>query len=237
VTATPPGAAAIVLAGGSGSRLGADQNKVLLPLAGVPVLAHSVVTAFSVPDVTVVVVVAREGEQDAVRRALAPYLGEREVRLVVGGDTRHVSEWEGVLAVAPDIERGEVDVVAIHDAARPLAPVELWTATLAKARAYGGAIPVVPLTGLARTDGAPLAERLCGVQTPQAFRARELLAAHRAAAAEGYLATDTAGCLERHGVVEIAAVPSTTGNLKITFAEDLSLAERLLPARSAPPAR
>lgn len=224
------GAAAIVLAGGSGSRLGTDLNKVLIPLAGVPVLARSVLTALRVTGVTCVVVVARQGEQDAVGRALAPHLGDREVRLVVGGVTRHASEWQGVLAVAADIESGAVDVVAIHDAARPLAPADLWSATLAAARAYGGAIPVVPLTGLIRADGGLLRQRrLCGVQTPQAFRAPELLAAHRAASADGYLATDTAGCLERYGALEIAAVPSTAGNLKITFAEDLSLAERLLP--------
>ena len=65
------------------------------------------------------------------------------------------------------------------------------------------------------------------MQTPQAFRADALLAAYRAADADGFEGTDTASCLERYGDLQIAAVPSTSGNLKITFPEDVSLAARL----------
>lgn len=227
--AAHPAAAIVVLGAGSGSRAGQSRNKVLMPLAGVPVLARSVQTALSVAGVAVVVVVARPGEEPEVAAALTPHLGSREVLLVAGGATRHDSEWAALQVLAPRISSGEVDVVAIHDGARPLAPVTLYDATIAAARRVGGALPVVPAPGLIRrSDGAPLPGSVGAVQTPQAFRAPELLAAYRAADAAGWRGTDTAACLERFGDVAIAAVPGTPVNLKVTFPEDFAAAEALL---------
>jgi 2-C-methyl-D-erythritol 4-phosphate cytidylyltransferase len=220
-------AAVVVLAAGSGSRLGAEVNKVLLPLGPTSVLGRSLSTALEVPDVAVVVVAVRPGEEQAVSATLAPLLGERELLLVTGGATRHASEWRAVSALAPQVESGEVDVVAIHDGARPLADVALYEATIAAAREHGGAIPCAPLTGLVHTTLQPVTEQVVGVQTPQAFRARELLVAHRAADAAGWEATDTAGCLERFTDARVVAVTSSAANLKVTFVEDLELAARL----------
>lgn len=223
-------AAIVLLAAGSGSRVGAGINKVLLPLGGSTVLGRSVTTALAVPDVARLLLVVRDGEQSAVADAVQPLLGEREVAVVVGGATRHASEWRALKVLAADIEAGTIDVVAIHDSARPLAGAELYRATIAAAREYGGAIPVAPLGHLlSRSLGAVGAGDLVGVQTPQSFRAPELLAAYRAAAEEGMEFTDTAGCLERYGRVRIAAVPSTRSNLKVTFPEDVALAEALDP--------
>lgn len=222
-----PSTAVVVLAAGSGSRVGADRNKVLLPLGDRPVLAWSLGDVLALPDVTRVVLVVRPGEADAVGTALAPYLGDREVHVVDGGPSRHASEWRAVRVLAPAIDAGEVDLVAIHDGARPLAGTRLWTSVLAAAHEHGGAIPAAPLAGLLTTDLRPVAGALAGVQTPQAFRAAELLAAYRAADRDGFEATDTAGCLERYAAVRVAAVPSGPGNLKITFPEDLGLATSL----------
>jgi 2-C-methyl-D-erythritol 4-phosphate cytidylyltransferase len=222
-------AAVVILAAGSGSRVGAEVNKVLLPLGDAPVLAWSVRAALAVPDVGRVVLVVRAGEEAAVGSAVAEHLGDREVLVVAGGETRHASEWQALRVLAPVITAGEVDVVAIHDGARPLAGPGLFAATLAAAREHGGAIPVVRLDGLATGTGAAVAGPLVGVQTPQAFRAPDLLAAYTRAGADSFEGTDTAACLERYapGLV-IAAVPSTPVNLKITFPEDVGLAERLL---------
>ena len=82
-------AAVVILAAGAGARVGAGSNKVLLPLAGVPVLAWSVRDAVSLDDVRRVLVVVRPGELDDVAAALAPHLGDSEIGLVEGGDTRH----------------------------------------------------------------------------------------------------------------------------------------------------
>lgn len=220
-------AAVVVLAAGAGTRVGADVNKVLLPVAGVPVVGRSVRTARAVPGVRRVVLVVRDGEQEAVREAVEPHLvaDGPEVAMVTGGETRHQSEWSALELLAPSIEAGETEIVALHDAARPLAPVTLYEAVLATAERVGGAIPVAPLRDLVAVDGSPLPDALVGVQTPQAFRASELLAAHRAARADGFEATDTAGCLAAYENVVIGAVESGAGNLKVTVADDFRVAE------------
>lgn len=222
-------AAIVILAAGTGSRVGAGSNKVLLPLGDRPVLAWSVRDAAALEGVHRVLVVVRPGERDEVAAALSPYLGDVEVGLVEGGETRHASEWAALRALGPEIAAGEVDVVAIHDGARPLAGRELFAATISAARESGGAIPVVRLPGLLARDGRELPPELDGVQTPQAFRARDLVAAYTAAAAEGFEGTDTAACWARYSDLPVAAVPSTPGNLKITFPEDLALALKLAP--------
>ena len=220
-------AAVVILAAGSGSRVGAEVNKVLLPLGDAPVLAWSVRAALAVPDVRRVVLVVRPGEEEAVATAVTPHLGDREVHVVPGGASRHASEWSALRLLAGEIGAGEIDVVAIHDGARPLAGAALFAATIDAARAHGGAIPVVPLPQLLTSSATAVRGELAGVQTPQAFRARDLLAAYRRADEEGFEGTDTAACLERYAHLEIAAVPSTPRNLKITFPEDVALAGRL----------
>jgi 2-C-methyl-D-erythritol 4-phosphate cytidylyltransferase len=220
-------AAVVILAAGAGTRVGGETNKVLMPLGDTPVLAWSVRDALSLDEVGRVVVVARPGEEQAVSAALAPHLGDAEVLLVGGGETRHGSEWAALRALAPDIESGAVDVVAIHDGARPLAGAALLASVLRTAREHGGAIPTCPLPPVAGSPAVPAGGRLHGVQTPQAFRADGLLAAYRRADAEGFDGTDTATCLERYADVEVVAVPGTPLNLKITFPEDVALAERL----------
>jgi 2-C-methyl-D-erythritol 4-phosphate cytidylyltransferase len=126
--------------------------------------------------------------------------------------------------LAATIESGELDVVAIHDGARPLAGVALFDAVVASAREHGGALPVTPLPAvLPRSD-----RELVAVQTPQAFAASALLAAYRAAEADDFEGTDTASCVERYAPdVTIAAVNSSAHNLKVTYPEDVSLADRL----------
>lgn len=229
----PPRAAAVVLAAGSGTRVGAERNKVLLEVAGRPVLAHSVRTALAVPDVVRVLLVVRPGEESVVADALAPHLAETdEVTLVTGGATRHGSEQRALRALRDDIAAGAVDVVAIHDGARPLASVQLWTDTIRAAARQGGALPVRRVAGLLRRADAVRVPPLGGVQTPQAFRADVLASAFDAAAADGAEGTDTAATVERYAPeVEIAAVAAPPENIKVTFAGDLAVAEALLLQR------
>jgi 2-C-methyl-D-erythritol 4-phosphate cytidylyltransferase len=221
-------AAVVILAAGSGSRVGAETNKVLLPLGDSSVLGHSVRAVLELADVTHLVLGVRAGDEDAVRAAVAPLLGAHEVRMVRGGATRHASEWAALQTLADDIETGEVDVVAVHDGARPLAGSALFEATLAAAREHGGALPVVGLPGLLGRDLRRVGTGLAGVQTPQAFRAVPLLDAHRRAAEEGYESTDTAACFERYCDLPVVAVDGGPTNLKVTFPEDVAVAERLL---------
>ncbi|GGD05858.1 IspD/TarI family cytidylyltransferase [Nocardioides daphniae] len=236
-----PSSAIVILAAGSGSRVGAQLdgvpvNKVLLPLLDAPVLVHSVRAALATPGVRRVVVVARPGEEAQVTEALVPHLpadpessGTPEVALVTGGATRHASERAALATLTPWVAAGEIEVVAIHDGARPLVGAALFSATVAAAAEHGGAIPVVPATGLVTADARSAPTGLAGVQTPQAFRAGLLLAAYSRAEREGFEGTDTASCVERWAEgVRIAAVPSTARNLKVTFPEDVALAAHLL---------
>jgi 2-C-methyl-D-erythritol 4-phosphate cytidylyltransferase len=226
---TAPRAAVVVVAAGSGSRVGAGTTKVLRPLHGVPVLAWSLRTACSLPCVDRIVVVVRRQDTAAVRDLVERHLpAGREVALVVGGPTRHDSEWRGLRALRAGIEAAEVDLVAIHDGARPLATAALFDATVRAARAHGGALPVRPQAGLLTRDAGRHVTGLVGVQTPQVFRAGPLLEAYLRAEADGFTGTDTAGCVAAYTDLVVHAVPAPATNLKVTFAEDLTLAERLL---------
>ncbi|MBZ5735002.1 2-C-methyl-D-erythritol 4-phosphate cytidylyltransferase [Nocardioides sp. TRM66260-LWL] len=225
--------AVVVLGAGSGTRVGATVdgvplNKVLLPLADVPVLARSLRTACAVADRVVLVV--REGEAGAVAAAVEPHLPEdAEVEVVVGGASRHASERAALAHLAPDVDAGRIALVAVHDGARPLASEALYAAVLAAAQEHGGAVPVTPVDAVVDRDLTPVVGPVAGMQTPQAFAAAPLLAAYRAADAAGFEGTDTATCVDRFADgVRIVAVPSTPLNLKVTYPEDVALAERLL---------
>ena len=230
-----PGVTVVVL------RAGAGVNKVLIELAGRPLLAWSLTHALATAGVDRVVVVAAPTEHTEVADALSAYLpqdgpdgspdGSPEVALVPGGTSRHGSEWAALQAVAGHVEAGRTDVVAIHDGARPLASPALFDAVVAAARRHGGALPAAATHGLVTADLTPAPRGLVGVQTPQAFRARPLLEAYRAAARDGFEGTDTAATFERYAGLPVVAVPSTPANLKVTWPEDLALAEELLSAR------
>ena len=224
------GTAVVILAAGSGTRVGADVNKVLLPLRDLPVLVWSVRDALTLPDVRRLVLVVRPEDRAAVEAAVAPHLGDREVLVVDGGATRHRSEWAAIQVLADDISSGAVDVVVVHDGARPLAGAGLWRSVVEAAREVGGAIPVVPLTRLLHADLTPVTDDVGAVQTPQAFRAAELLASYRSAHADGFEGTDTAACVTAYADLPVAAVPSTSLNLKVTFPEDVALAAELSPS-------
>lgn len=222
---TPSRAAVVVLAAGSGSRVGADSNKVLLPVGGRPVVAWSVRDARTVPGVTRIVVVVRAGEEAQVSAALgAEALADPRLILTPGGENRHASEWCALRLLAPEIASGDVALVAIHDAARPWAGAGLFADVLAAAQQHGGAIPVLEAPDLVTADGSPVPGHVVAVQTPQAFRAGPLLTAYAAAERAGFTGTDTASCLEAFAAepLRVVAVRGDPANTKITFARDLT---------------
>jgi 2-C-methyl-D-erythritol 4-phosphate cytidylyltransferase len=225
---TVPHAAIVLLAAGSGRRVGGETNKVLLPLDAIPVLAHSVRTALEVAGAHRVVVVVRPEDRQEVTDALTPLLGSHDVWLVDGGAARHDSEFRALRALRADIESGEIEVVAIHDAARPLASADLFRSVIDVASAQGAAVPAVSAGRLNNADGSLAPDGLVAVQTPQAFGAAALLAAYLAADTDGFIGTDTAACLERYADMAIRPVAGERRNLKVTFPEDLRLAAELI---------
>ena len=220
------------MAAGIGSRVGADGNKAYLKLAGRSMLSWSVRAVADTAEIGRVILVYRRGERDVAARALRDDLPGVPVELVEGGDSRHESEFNMLRHIAADIENGSIEVVLIHDAARPLAGPDLMYAALAAARTYGGAVPAVTATGLARPlpNGGfePLTQRLVRVQTPQAFRAGPLLQAYRHAAAEAFDGTDTSACVQHFTDLDVRVFPGAATNLKVTYPPDIRLAEHLL---------
>ena len=228
-----PGSCAVgvVLAAGLGTRVGADGNKAYLPLAGRSMVTWSLSSVTQVAEIARTVLVYRRGELDLARGTVAAELPGAAVELVEGGDTRHASEFNVLRYLADDIDSGVVDVVLIHDAARPLAGHDMFVTALALAREFGGAIPALTIPDLVRHGPAGVESTGGGsvrVQTPQAFRAQPLLRAYRAAAAEGFEGTDTSSCIEKYTEEKVRTFPGDAANLKVTYAQDVAVAARLL---------
>ena len=224
-------AAFVVLAGGSGARLGAGMNKAYLPLAGLPVVAWSLLWAADVDTVGALLLVTRADDAPLAAEVVAEVARRRPgappVEVLTGGASRHASEAAALAALRPRVVAGDVDLVAVHDAARPLAGAALLSAVPAEAARSGGALPGLPAAELLAVDGTSAAG-LVRVQTPQAFAARPLLEAFDMAAADGVEGTDTASTVERYAGVRVRVVPGDERNLKVTYPADLALAASLL---------
>jgi 2-C-methyl-D-erythritol 4-phosphate cytidylyltransferase len=219
------GVAAIVLAAGGGSRMTARVNKVFLPIGGRAILDRSIGVFDGLEDVDTIAVVMAETDREAIT-ALVTEAGFGKVdRLVIGGASRHESEFLGLLALADDIEAGRIELVLIHDAARPFVTPDRLVALIAAAWASGAAILATPAPAemaSVESDGTVGDDTpgLWVAQTPQAFHARLALDAHRRAAEEGFTGTDTSAVVERTGV-PVSIVPGRLDNIKITTADDL----------------
>lgn len=198
----------IVVAGGSGERFG--ERKQYLDLGGIRVLDWALAAARASSQGVVLVVPAD--------RAAASEPGAD--RVVAGGATRSASVRAGLAAVPAD-----ATVIVVHDAARPVPAPEVWDRVLAAvASGADAAVPCVPVTDTLREVGGSTVDRtgIVAVQTPQAFRAGSLRAAHQHEA-EG---TDDASLVEAAGG-RVVVVEGDPRNIKITTATDLALAELL----------
>jgi 2-C-methyl-D-erythritol 4-phosphate cytidylyltransferase len=203
-------------------------------LCGEPLLTHAVRSLLASGRIDRLVVAAPAGREDEVRSLLATIAPVAEVvtRVVTGGDTRRASVAAGLAALAPD-----VDVVLVHDAARPLVPASMVTrvvdAVLAGAPAV---VPVLPVTDtIKRVDGDIVVETvdrasLRAVQTPQAFQRQALERAHAQTTTD---ATDDATMVEEIGL-PVHVVQGNDEALKITRPLDLAQAEAILRARRPP---
>jgi 2-C-methyl-D-erythritol 4-phosphate cytidylyltransferase len=221
-------AVAVLLGGGRGERLTADRPKAFIEVGGRTLLGWAVHTVEECPAVDGTIVVVPEGWEDRAEKATAG--AEKAVITVRGGPSRQASV-AAALAALP----GDADAVICHDVARPLASPKLFSAVLAELDRADGAVPVVAVTDtVKRIRGDVVVETidrsdLVVVQTPQAFRRKALVTAHRTAAppAGDGSATDDAALLEAAGF-PVVTVPGEPTNVKITRPEDLDLVRSLL---------
>ena len=217
---------AIIAAGGTGRRLGADVPKQLLAVGGVPILQRSVEAFLTHPQVSDVVVALPSS------MAAAPPEWLKGVRVVAGGDSRQAS-----VANAFDEVSAASDVVLVHDAARPFVSGEVISRAIAAAAAHGAAIVAVPVSDTVKriADGDVIAETIPRdevflAQTPQAFR-RSILEQAVALGRSGVEGTDEAALVERAGH-RVRVVSGEASNVKITTATDLDVARERI-ARAA----
>lgn len=224
----------LIAAAGSGRRMGASGNKLLLEVAGRPVLAWTLDAALRCDAISWVGIVGQPIDASAIAALVAAAAPRKPVHWIVGGDTRQDSVSCGLAALPPDASG-----VLIHDGARCLVEPELLArcATAVQAgRAVIAATPVTDTIKQVADDGTILAtpERstLWAAQTPQGFPVQQLRDAHARAGREGWQVTDDAALFERLGLaVQVLEAPAS--NIKLTTPFDLTIAAAVLSPRSA----
>lgn len=213
--------AVIVPAAGTGSRFGGQLPKQFQTLAGKPVIQHVIERFLLDENVTRVIVPVAE-------QLLASVSNSDRVRFVHGGETRQQSVINGMAEVE------DAELIAVHDAARPLFSNQIFHLVVAAAREYGAALPIVPLADTVHVmnEDATVKETLDrsmlgAAQTPQCFRAEILRDVLARAEQEGITGTDESGLAVRFGYT-VKGIPGDPRNLKITVPEDLAIAESYL---------
>ncbi len=220
---------AVVVAGGRGARAGLGRNKVFFAWKGRSVLSRCLdaLERSGTLDGAVLVLGAEDFEQyDALcaREGASPLVK----RVVAGGDCRRRSVRSG-LAALPE----EVEIVAVHDAARPFVSPEAVRETVQSARKWGSGVISTPVTDTIKRVGPDGAvetldrAQLRAVQTPQTFDCAKLKAAHERAEAEGFDATDDAALFEHYyGSVRLVTAPGAEANIKLTNPADFEKLSR-----------
>ena len=223
---------ALIPAAGSGSRMGEELPKQYLPLAGKPMIYHALRRLYSSPRITGIFVVLAFKEQEWARYDWSEFSGKLIV-LECGGETRAASVLNGLKAARARSAVGDDDWVLVHDAARPClgrAQLEKLMDELAEDK-VGGLLAVPVADTLKRGDANSRVERtesrenLWQAQTPQMFRYKLLVEA--LSMTGGVTMTDDAGAIEALGL-HPKLVLSDARNLKVTYPQDLALAELIL---------
>ena len=218
---------AVIVAGGTGSRMKSDRPKQFLELLGRPVLVHTVDAFLDALESPVIVLVLPESHLEEGRGLMRAHFPEADIRFVVGGEQRFHSVQRGL---------AEVDgpgIVHVHDAVRCLVTPSLIRRCGSHAMEKGSAIPAVPVRDSMRIIGEAGAspvdrESLRAIQTPQTFRSEWIKEAYTQPYEASF--TDEATVAERKGF-RVELVEGEETNIKVTFPLDLVVAEKILASR------
>jgi 2-C-methyl-D-erythritol 4-phosphate cytidylyltransferase len=229
--------AAIIVAAGKGTRMGANVDKLWLEVAGRPVVAHTWERFNAADCIDEILVVVRDGMQEHFAELARKFNLQKPFRLIIGGAERQDSVWNGLAAVSP-----QTDIVAIQDAARPCTSEELVAATIAAARETGAAVAAQPVADTLKetADGQTISRtvdrsKLWSVQTPQTFRLEVIRRAIATARARNLILTDDTAACELIGQ-PVRLVKGTSPNPKVTVPADLPFVESLLHKHQTPKA-
>jgi 2-C-methyl-D-erythritol 4-phosphate cytidylyltransferase len=230
--------AAIIVAAGKSTRMGPQTDKLFLPVAGRPLVAHTWQRFDAAACIGEIVLVVREGREEEFARLAASCGFRKPFRLVPGGEERQDSVWNGLESLTPGTE-----IVAIQDAARPCTSEALIEATIAAARQHGAAVAAQPVSDTIKEsdDGQFISRhldrsRLWAVQTPQTFRVEVIRHALAEVRRSKLLVTDdTAACELIGQAVQLVCCPGV--NPKITRPEDVPYVEMVLADLGRPLAK
>ena len=224
----------LIMAAGSGDRFGGEP-KQFLPLRNKPVIVWAIESFCDHPDVGGITVVAEPGREREIGELLESYSVEEIEEIVPGGETRQDSVRRGLEAL-----RSTSVTVLVHDAARPCLSGVLLQRILDALCGVDAVVPALPAVDTLireksnRLDAVVDRTGVSGVQTPQGFRTELLRRAHANAEAKGIVSSDDGSLVLAMGE-PVSTVPGERTNIKITFEEDMAIAEAILGAGQAGP--
>lgn len=226
----------LIIAGGSGNRMGQDIPKQFMHLDGAPIIIMTMQAFERHPDIDAIAVVCLKGWETVLQSYANQYNIEKLKWIFPGGNTGMESIHNGIYGLR-EAGCNDEDLVLIHDSVRPLLSQEIISSNIAICKAYGYAITGIQCReailesedGFTTTSSIPR-DRLIRTQTPQTFRLKNIIAAHEKAKQKG-IANSVASCTliaELDENIEMHIVPGSEKNIKITTVEDLEILKALM---------
>lgn len=226
----------LIIAGGSGNRMGQDIPKQFMHLDGAPIIIMTMQAFERHPDIDAIAVVCLKGWETVLQSYANQYNIEKLKWIFPGGNTGMESIHNGIYGLR-DAGCNDEDMVLIHDSVRPLLSQEIISSNIAICKAYGYAITGIQCReailesedGFTTTSSIPR-DRLIRTQTPQTFRLKNIIAAHEKAKQKG-ITNSVASCTliaELDENIEMHIVPGSEKNIKITTVEDLEILKALM---------
>lgn len=226
---------ALIIAGGSGNRMGQDIPKQFMHVDDCPIIVHTLLAFERHPDIHGIAVVCLDGWQTVLRSYANQFSVTKLKWIFKGGDSGMESIHNGIYGLREEGCQGE-DLVLIHDAVRPLLSQDIISSNIAICQKYGYAITGIRCReailesedGFSTTKSIPR-DKLIRTQTPQTFRLRNIIKAHEEAAVRG-IENSVASCtlMAELGGREMHIVPGSEKNIKVTTVEDLEILKALM---------
>ena len=221
----------ILLAGGSSDRFNNEENKVYFPIGGKPALSWPLETLDNSDIVDSIILVVRDEDWEKTNNVIQLVNPKKLSGVTIGGNTRHESEYQGLLYLKERPDINEEDLILIHDGARPLLPSYLLDELIDVAKKYGASAPGYNSDNLMKKqefNKEEIQETIVEIQTPQIFPASELWKSYELAKLDKWQAVDTTECVSKYSELEAVVIPGDPRNMKVTFIEDIFKLEEMI---------
>lgn len=221
----------ILLAGGSSDRFNNEENKVYFPIGGKPALSWALETLDNSDKVDSILLVVRDEDWEKTNNVIELVNPNKLSGVTIGGDTRHESEYQGLVYLKERPDVNEEDLILIHDGARPLLPNYLLDELIDVAIKYGASAPGFNSDNLMKKEEfkkEEIQETIVEIQTPQIFPASELWKSYELAKLDNWQAVDTTECVSKYSELEAVVIPGDPRNMKVTFIEDIFKLEQMI---------